>query len=50
MKKLGSVFPYEAPVCELFAIDLETVFLGTNKAEVTVNVPEVEDSGYSYEF
>ena len=50
MKKLSSVSPYTAPDCELFTVEIETVFLGTNTAEVTVSVPDVEDSGHSYDF
>lgn len=51
MKELSSVSLYEAPECEVLIIAIETAFLGgTNQAEVTVTVPEVEDSGYSYDF
>ncbi len=50
MKTTSSVSPYEAPACELFTVEVETVFLGTNETKVTVAVPEVEDSGYTYDF
>ena len=51
MKKLSSVSLYEAPQSEVLIFEIETAFLGaTNQAEVTVTVPEVEDSGYSYDF
>lgn len=51
MKELSSVSLYEAPECEVLIVAIETAFLGgTNQAEVTVTVPEVEDSGYSYDF
>ena len=51
MKRKSSVSRYEAPESEVITIEVETVFLQQSReAEVTVTVPEVEDSGYSYEF
>ena len=50
MKKLICPSLYEAPECEVITVEVETVFLESDPARVTVDVPEVEDSGYSYEF
>lgn len=51
MNRKSSVSRYEAPESEVLIVAIETAFLGgTNQAEVTVTVPEVEDSGYSYDF
>ena len=50
MKKMSSVSLYEAPECELITVETETIFLLSEQAEVTARVPEVQDSGYHYEF
>lgn len=51
MNRNSSVSRYETPESEVLIFEIETAFLGgTNPAEVTVTVPDVEDSGYSYDF
>lgn len=51
MNKNKQLSRYEAPVAEIFVIEVRSAILrGSDPAEVQVVVPVVEDSDYSYEF